>query len=91
MPQGAAQSGRRYHVGGDAATPALPASHPVLTVDDLVAYLRLPKSTVYKLAQGGRIPGQKIGRHRRFHKEAIDMWLEGGKSSGRNAITREGA
>ncbi len=38
-------------------------------------YLKLPKSTVYKLAQEGKIPGQKVGKHWRFRKEAIDRWL----------------
>jgi excisionase family DNA binding protein len=49
----------------------------VLTIDDLVVYLKLPKSTAYKLAQEGVIPGQKVGRHWRFHRETIDRWLTG--------------
>jgi len=47
----------------------------VFTIDDLVVYLKLPKSTVYKLAQEGKIPGQKVGRHWRFHRDTIDAWL----------------
>lgn len=49
----------------------------VFTIDDLVLYLKLPKSTAYKLAQEGKIPGQKVGRHWRFHKTVIDHWLGG--------------
>lgn len=52
-------------------------SDAVFTIDDLVAYLKLPKSTVYKLAQEGKIPGQKVGRHWRFLKTTIDDWLRG--------------
>ena len=48
----------------------------VFTIDDLVVYLKLPKSTVYKLAQEGKIPGQKVGRHWRFHRATIDSWLK---------------
>ncbi len=48
----------------------------VLTIDELSVYLKIPKSTVYKLAQEGKIPCQKVGRHWRFRKEAIDRWLE---------------
>jgi len=48
----------------------------VLTVDELAEYLKVPKSTLYKLAQEGKVPGQKVGRHWRFRKEAIDRWLE---------------
>lgn len=50
-------------------------SDTVFTIDDLVIYLKLPKSTVYKLAQEGTIPGKKIGRHWRFHRSVIDRWL----------------
>lgn len=47
----------------------------VLTIDDLSEYLKISKSTLYKLAQEGALPGQKIGRHWRFHREAVDDWL----------------
>jgi len=47
----------------------------VLTIDQLAEYLKLPKSTLYHLARRGDVPGQKIGRHWRFHKTAIDKWL----------------
>ena len=47
----------------------------VLTIDDLAEYLKLSKSTLYKLAQEGKVPGQKVGRHWRFHKAVIDRWL----------------
>ncbi len=48
----------------------------VLTIDDLAEYLKISKSTLYKLAQEGALPGQKIGRHWRFHREAVDEWLK---------------
>jgi excisionase family DNA binding protein len=48
----------------------------VLTIEELAAYLKVAKSTLYKLAQDGRIPGQKVGRHWRFRRETIDHWLE---------------
>lgn len=50
----------------------------ILTIDELSKYLKIPKSTVYKLCQESRIPGQKVGRHWRFRKEVIDRWLESG-------------
>jgi len=55
----------------------------VLTIDELAAYLKVAKSTLYKLAQEGRLPAQKVGRHWRFRKNAIDGWLEEGESSRR--------
>ena len=48
----------------------------VLTIEELSAYLKIPKSTLYKLVREGKIPSQKIGRHWRFRKAAIDLWLE---------------
>jgi|LauGreDrversion4_2_1035121.scaffolds.fasta_scaffold328055_2 excisionase family DNA binding protein len=47
----------------------------VFTVDELALYLKLPKRTVYKLAQESAIPGQKVGRHWRFLRASIDAWL----------------
>jgi excisionase family DNA binding protein len=48
----------------------------VLTIEELSAYLKISKSTLYKLVREGRIPSQKVGRHWRFRKKAIDRWLE---------------
>ena len=48
----------------------------VLTIDDLADYLKVSKSTLYKLAQSGKVPGQKVGKHWRFRKETIDQWLD---------------
>lgn len=48
----------------------------VLTIEELSAYLKIPKSTLYKLVREGKVPSQKIGRHWRFRKVAIDRWLE---------------
>ena len=47
----------------------------VMTVDEVAKYLRIPRSSLYKLAQEGRIPCQKVGRHWRFRRAAIDEWL----------------
>ena len=50
----------------------------VMTIGELSDYLKIPRSTLYKLAQEGKVPCQKVGRHWRFRKEAIDRWLEQG-------------
>ena len=47
----------------------------VKTIDDLAGYLQVSKSSLYKLAQVGRVPGQKVGRHWRFSRVVIDKWL----------------
>jgi excisionase family DNA binding protein len=48
----------------------------VMNIDELSRYLRISGSTLYKLARAGCVPGQKIGRHWRFRKAAIDRWLD---------------
>ena len=53
----------------------------VLTIDELSDYLRISRSTLYKLAQEGRVPCQKVGRHWRFGKETIDRWLDQGNEN----------
>ena len=53
----------------------------VMTIDDLARYLQLSKSSLYKLAQEGKVPGQKVGRHWRFKRDTIDRWLDHGKGS----------
>ena len=51
-------------------------SDDVFTVDELAIYLKIAKSTLYKLAQEGKLPGQKVGKHWRFRKASIIRWLE---------------
>lgn len=48
----------------------------VMTIGELGVYLKLSKSTLYKLAQEGTVPGIKVGKHWRFHKDVIDGWLK---------------
>jgi len=48
----------------------------VLTIEELSVYLKIPKSTLYKLVREGRVPSQKVGRHWRFRKKAIARWLD---------------
>ncbi|WP_420239634.1 helix-turn-helix domain-containing protein [Telmatobacter bradus] len=57
----------------------------ILTIGELAAYLKIPKSTLYKLVREGSIPSQKIGRHWRFRKAAIDLWLEETRANGQGA------
>lgn len=47
-----------------------------MTIDDLAAYIQLSKSSLYKLVQEGKVPGVKVGKHWRFHKDAVDDWLQ---------------
>lgn len=53
----------------------------VMTIDELADYLKIAKSSLYKLAQDGKLPAQKVGKHWRFSREAIDKWLARSVSS----------
>lgn len=46
----------------------------VLTVGDVSEYLRVHRSTVYRLLKKGQLPGFKIGSDWRFNIEVIDQW-----------------
>jgi excisionase family DNA binding protein len=59
-------------------------AHNVLTIEELALYLKVSKSTLYKLCQEGKVPGRKVGRHWRFSKVFIDRWI------GRTGTTRGG-
>ena len=48
----------------------------ILTVEELHSYLKIPKPTLYALAQNGRIPAAKVGKHWRFRRTDIDEWLK---------------
>jgi excisionase family DNA binding protein len=52
----------------------------VLTIQELAEYLKISRSTLYKLAQEGKVPGQKVGKHWRFHRGAVDAWLKNRES-----------
>jgi excisionase family DNA binding protein len=54
----------------------------ILSLEQLAEYLNLPKSTVYRQARSGRLPGKKVGRQWRFRKQTIDEWLAGDSGGG---------
>ena len=62
----------------------------LMTIDEVAAYLRLSKDTVYRMAQTGRIPGSKVGTQWRFRRGDVDQWLEQNKNIIREAPTGEG-
>ena len=53
----------------------------VLTIEELAAYLKVSKSTLYKLVQEGKVPGQKVGKHWRFRRQTIAKWLDESRPS----------
>ena len=58
----------------------------VLTLVEVAALLRVPKSTVYKLAQNRIVPAFKVGKHWRFLLRDVEGWLR----SQRNVVLVSG-
>lgn len=48
----------------------------VLNADEVSSWLRIPKSTLYKLCCEGQIPCAKIGKHWRFDRAMVKSWFE---------------
>lgn len=46
------------------------------TPEEVSAYFRIPQPTKYKLAQDKVLPGFKVGKHWRFHRESIIEWIK---------------
>jgi len=47
----------------------------IMTIDDVARFLRIPASSVYKLAQEAKIPAQKVGKHWRFYRPTLLKWM----------------
>ena len=54
-------------------------SSPIITIEEAADLLKIPVSSVYKLAQTGKMPAQKVGRHWRFHRPTLIQWIASGQ------------
>ena len=50
----------------------------IMTISEVAQYLRISLSSLYKLAQDGKIPAQKVGKHWRFHRQTLIDWIAAG-------------
>ena len=48
----------------------------MLTTKDLQQLLHVDRSTIYRMAEAGQLPGMKVGRQWRFPVDLINRWLE---------------
>ncbi len=56
-------------------TKTLAKRDEVLNADEVADWLKIPKSTLYKLCTEGDVPAAKIGRHWRFSRPTIEKWF----------------
>jgi excisionase family DNA binding protein len=54
----------------------------MLTAQELAAYLRVNRSTVYRLLKKGELPGFRIGSEWRFRIDEVDRWFRERNSGG---------
>jgi excisionase family DNA binding protein len=47
----------------------------ILTLDEVSAYLKAGKRTVYRLAAEGKLPAFKLGGTWRFRRSDLDKWI----------------
>ena len=47
----------------------------ILTIDEVAAYLKAGKRTVYRLAASAQIPAFKLGGTWRFRRGELDEWI----------------
>lgn len=47
----------------------------ILTLDEAAEYLRVHPRTLRVKASEGQIPGAKVGRVWRFHRQQLESWL----------------
>ena len=62
----------------------------IFTLDDVAAYLKVGKRTVYRLAAAKKIPAFKVGGSWRFSRPDIDLWIKQQSMEGLNAGREEG-
>lgn len=73
-----AAGGERASVRHRAARHAVPVggSNRLLSVDELAAYLGVPKKTVYGCWRQWGLRGYRVGRYLRFRERHVEEWLQ---------------
>ncbi len=69
---GAKRASSRHRAAGAAP---LGGSNRLLTVDELAAWLGVPKKTVYGCWRQWGLRGYRVGRYLRFRERHVEEWL----------------
>lgn len=48
----------------------------LFTLDEVCKFLKISKSTIYKMSELGKIPSIKIGKQLRFRQNSIMDWVK---------------
>lgn len=52
------------------------SSGDLLTVDEVAAWLNVPKRWVYDRAQRGELPSGRVGKYLRFRRQEVAAFIE---------------
>ena len=61
---------------GDNKMKKTDAAEEILTLDEVAAFLKAGKRTVYRFAQNGDIPAFKLGGTWRFRRSELEKWID---------------
>ncbi|CAB3628792.1 methylation-associated defense system helix-turn-helix domain-containing protein MAD1 [Achromobacter aegrifaciens] len=64
-------------------------SDEILTLEEVAAYLKAGRRTVYRLAAEGKIPAFKLGGTWRFRRTELDQWIAARIGTQSKSITDE--
>lgn len=53
-----------------------------LTLEEVCQYLKIGRTTIYKMARLGKIPASKVGNRWRFSRTEIDNWMHHNREKG---------
>lgn len=60
---------------------AVKDTHVPMTVEETVAYLKMPKATLYMKLADGTIPAIKAGKRYTIYRDELDKWLEANRKN----------
>ncbi|MBA3375571.1 MAG: helix-turn-helix domain-containing protein [Actinobacteria bacterium] len=67
----------------DHGTNGAPDGFKLLTAEEVAEMLSVPERWVRDASREGRIPTVKLGRYRRFRRDAVFAWIEAREVEGR--------
>jgi excisionase family DNA binding protein len=73
---GATKQSSARHEGRETMRKRQNPNNEVMSAEEVSSWLRIPRSTLYKLCNDGQIPCTKIGKHWRFDKIVVENWFE---------------
>jgi excisionase family DNA binding protein len=56
----------------------------MLTAKEMQALLQVDRSTIYRMAEAGRLPALKVGKQWRFPADQVESWMHSGSSPSTN-------